>query len=246
MNPPSDPFPFLSWLAVFAPSTCSLYSCYPYHTGRLPERPMGADCKSVGLRLPRFESWTCHHAAAAQQEAGIVQPSHATSHRRVGGRPVGRHLAMLDQPRVAVGYQSVAIAADVVEPDMGHHREVAQDMRLVASHLGEQHVGDVVPDDRLDVGADGDVPRDTAEERDDLGAAAQRLEAAYLQYTVCAEGLGKFVEPTGVTGPVVSGEGVADVLAGDQFPHLHCRDPLWLNLTRCDDTGGRPRCCAAV
>jgi hypothetical protein len=37
-----------------------LYSCYPYHTGRLPERPMGADCKSVGLRLPRFESWTCH------------------------------------------------------------------------------------------------------------------------------------------------------------------------------------------
>jgi hypothetical protein len=21
---------------------------------------MGADCKSVGLRLPRFESWTCH------------------------------------------------------------------------------------------------------------------------------------------------------------------------------------------
>ena len=23
---------------------------------------MGADCKSVGLRLPRFESWTCHRA----------------------------------------------------------------------------------------------------------------------------------------------------------------------------------------
>ena len=21
---------------------------------------MGADCKSVGVRLPRFESWTCH------------------------------------------------------------------------------------------------------------------------------------------------------------------------------------------
>jgi hypothetical protein len=28
--------------------------------GRLPERPMGADCKSVGLRLRRFESCTCH------------------------------------------------------------------------------------------------------------------------------------------------------------------------------------------
>src|SRR5271169_6487983 len=52
--------PFLSKLAVCAPGTSSLYSCYPYHTGRLPERPMGADCKSVGLRLPRFESWICH------------------------------------------------------------------------------------------------------------------------------------------------------------------------------------------
>jgi hypothetical protein len=52
--------PLSSVLAVYAPGTSSLYSCYPYHTGRLPERPMGADCKSVGLRLPRFESWTCH------------------------------------------------------------------------------------------------------------------------------------------------------------------------------------------
>src|SRR4051794_2120727 len=28
--------------------------------GRLPERPMGADCKSVGVCLRRFESCTCH------------------------------------------------------------------------------------------------------------------------------------------------------------------------------------------
>ncbi len=28
--------------------------------GRLPERPMGADCKSVGESLHRFESCTCH------------------------------------------------------------------------------------------------------------------------------------------------------------------------------------------
>src|ERR1700735_5511485 len=54
------PFPFLLMLAVCAPGTSSLYSCYPYHIGRLPERPMGADCKSVGLRLPRLESWICH------------------------------------------------------------------------------------------------------------------------------------------------------------------------------------------
>jgi hypothetical protein len=36
---------------------------------------MGADCKSVGLRLPRFESWTCHHAAEPH-DAGIVQCLH--------------------------------------------------------------------------------------------------------------------------------------------------------------------------
>jgi hypothetical protein len=85
--------------------------------------------------------------------------------------------------------------------------------------------GDVVPDHRLDLGADGDLPGDTAEERDNLGAAAQRLEAPYLQYAVCAEGFGKFVEPAGVTGPVVACERVADVLAGDQFPHLHVVNP---------------------
>ena len=32
---------------------------------------------------------------------------------------------MFDQPTVAVGHESVAVAADMVEPDMGDHREVA-------------------------------------------------------------------------------------------------------------------------
>jgi hypothetical protein len=33
--------------------------------GRLPERPMGADCKSVGESLRRFESYTCHQETPA-------------------------------------------------------------------------------------------------------------------------------------------------------------------------------------
>ena len=33
--------------------------------GRLPERPMGADCKSVGVFLRRFESCTCHTTLGA-------------------------------------------------------------------------------------------------------------------------------------------------------------------------------------
>jgi hypothetical protein len=32
---------------------------------------------------------------------------------------------MFDQPTVAVGHESVAVVADMVEPDMGDHREVA-------------------------------------------------------------------------------------------------------------------------
>src|SRR5690606_17170712 len=38
--------------------------------GRLPERPMGADCKSVGLRLRRFESYTCHRNGPGSSEPG--------------------------------------------------------------------------------------------------------------------------------------------------------------------------------
>src|SRR4029079_5572060 len=43
---------------------CAILGCAVGHTtaadehGRLPERPMGADCKSVGVFLRRFEYWT--------------------------------------------------------------------------------------------------------------------------------------------------------------------------------------------
>ena len=36
--------------------------------GRLPERPMGADCKSVGVFLRRFESCTCHPTKTAPDQ----------------------------------------------------------------------------------------------------------------------------------------------------------------------------------
>src|SRR6478609_5619445 len=65
MNPPLDPS---SWgLVRFRLGTILVVLCLSHQTrvglvqlGRLPERPMGADCKSVGLRLRRFESCTCH------------------------------------------------------------------------------------------------------------------------------------------------------------------------------------------
>ncbi len=32
-----------------------------FDAGGVPERPMGADCKSAGLCLRRFESYLLHH-----------------------------------------------------------------------------------------------------------------------------------------------------------------------------------------
>jgi len=134
---------------------------------------------------------------------------------------------MPDSPDAAVGRECVAVPADVVESDLGHDGEVRRHLHVVSSHLVEEHVGDVVSDDRLDAPADGDGPSHAPEEGDDLGSAAQRLEAADLQNAVRAEGVGKVVEPPGVTRPVVPRESVTDPLAGDQLPDLHRRRPLF-------------------
>src|SRR3984957_2873596 len=58
MNPPLDTSPSID-VGRLLSEYIFVVGCYTHH-GRLPERPMGADCKSVGLRLPRFESWICH------------------------------------------------------------------------------------------------------------------------------------------------------------------------------------------
>jgi hypothetical protein len=131
---------------------------------------------------------------------------------------------MLDQPGVAVGHQGVAITTEVVEPDMGDDGEIRRHLGLVGSQCGEQDVGDVVPNDRLDVCGDRDVFGDATEERDDLGTAAQWLGTANLENAVFMECLGEPVDPAGVTRSVVSGQGVADLLTGRQLPHLHRRD----------------------
>src|SRR6478735_3343000 len=79
MNPPLDPS---SWgLVRFRLGTILVVLCFSHQTrvglvqlGRLPERPMGADCKSVGLRLRRFESCTCH-ASQAPFRGGLTCPN---------------------------------------------------------------------------------------------------------------------------------------------------------------------------
>src|ERR1700752_877393 len=131
---------------------------------------------------------------------------------------------MLDQPGAAVGHQGVAITSEMIEPDLGDNGEVGRDVGLVRGQAGEQHIGDVVPHDWLDVNVAGDVPGDPAEEVRDLGSTPQWLDTAYLENAVRAECFGKSVEPASITRPVVPRESIADLLAGDQFPHLQRRD----------------------
>ena len=62
--------------------------------GGVPERPKGADCKSAGSRLRRFESFPLHQLSNARHCAGIAQRlEHRPSKPRVAGsNPVSRSI----------------------------------------------------------------------------------------------------------------------------------------------------------
>jgi hypothetical protein len=55
---------------------------------------------------------------------------------------------MPDSPDATVGRECVAVTTNVVESDLGHDGEVTRHLRVVSSDLVEEHIGDVVPDDR--------------------------------------------------------------------------------------------------
>ncbi|QNI06974.1 acyltransferase [Mycobacterium kubicae] len=83
--------------------------------------------------LSGFAGWTtlgCFLAAAAAARL-------AAGHGRVGSGPVGGDLAMLDQPPVTVRNQNVAIAAEMVEPDVRDDGEVRRDACLDGGHVIE-------------------------------------------------------------------------------------------------------------
>src|SRR5690606_7130428 len=46
-----------------------------YVRGGVPKRPTGADCKSAGLRLRRFESYPLHHLSSGCSSMVEPQPS---------------------------------------------------------------------------------------------------------------------------------------------------------------------------
>src|SRR6185437_4872406 len=53
------------------------------HRGQVPKRPKGADCKSAGLCLPRFESLPAHQIALAW--VGELASGQAGCNQRVFG-----------------------------------------------------------------------------------------------------------------------------------------------------------------
>ncbi len=131
--------------------------------GRYPRRAHPRHHPTTGHSLlpRRLIASQSGELSASQQPKGREYAKltwNVTRHGRIRSRPIRRHFPMFDSPGVAVGNQVVAVAAEVVEADVSDDREVTRHLSLVPSYLVEEHVGDVVPDDRLDPRADGDVP----------------------------------------------------------------------------------------
>ena len=82
--PDAAPGLVATWSGVVACAPC----------GGVPERPKGADCKSAGSRLRRFESFPLHQVSNARHCAGIAQRlEHRPSKPRVAGsNPVSRSI----------------------------------------------------------------------------------------------------------------------------------------------------------
>src|SRR5258705_4328174 len=53
-------------------------------SGEVPEWPKGADCKSAGVSLRRFESSPLHHHEASSMHAGIAQLARASAFQAEG------------------------------------------------------------------------------------------------------------------------------------------------------------------
>ncbi len=106
---------------------------------------------------------------------------------------------MLDEPPVPNRHEQVAVAAVVVQTELGEDREVAGHPRVLARHLEEANVREDMTHDPLHLrSAFGTLARrsprlvtarfrSAAEELDDRFAATERLAPAELELTVLAE-----------------------------------------------------------
>src|SRR5580692_776460 len=148
---------------------------------------------------------------------------------RVGGAPVHGDETVGDEPPLAHRHQSVAVAAHVVEPDLGEDGEVAGDRCLRRRYGLESDVGDVVAHDPprpVVVHGAGSLahPRRLgrpAEAIHDGRPALQRRGAADLEDAVFAEGTGELLEQIPIAGVGVLGQGVPAGLAGGELPEFH-------------------------
>src|SRR6266508_901479 len=87
-NKPRPDLPGARGNWVVSPGGASLSSAAH---GRVPERPKGAVCKIAGLRLPRFESWSCHTPSDLRKRGypphyGTLRGGQISLHFRSAGR----------------------------------------------------------------------------------------------------------------------------------------------------------------
>src|SRR3546814_12198730 len=107
-------------------------------------------------------------------------------------------LAALDEPRLPRRHENVSVATEVVEADLGDHREVALDPCLGWLHGHEAHVGDAVADDPAHwcrISGRRRRLADSADERGDRRAALDRTLASHLQHALPAEGQHTLLHP---------------------------------------------------
>ena len=140
--------------ALFFRLRCAPPTAGSAGTGRLPERPMGADCKSVGLCLPRFESWICHHLETPGPFplGGLVVGSASAERDQRGGRSSGapnpcatisskrRRLSIRGDIRAASRGGEAALRT-ASEQRRGDEHEAADDEGPLGDRVGESHHG---------------------------------------------------------------------------------------------------------
>jgi ribosome-associated toxin RatA of RatAB toxin-antitoxin module len=129
-----------------------------------------------------------------------------------------------DKPVIAHGYEHIAVAAVMVEADLGENHEIASHPRFLWRHVGKADVGDVVAHDPLHArrcGRRAGRRHDSSEKVNDRVAPADRLGAPQLELAVLAKGLSKVVESQRVTRPVIASQCVSDAFTSGQLPKLH-------------------------
>src|SRR5439155_17076112 len=86
---------------------------------------------------------TCARSQPSRRNRVLSGTDALARHCRIRRAPVGGYEAVANQPVIADGHEDIAVAAVVVEADLGEDGEVAGDPRFLRIHVGEADVRDI-------------------------------------------------------------------------------------------------------